>query len=62
MKTRKPKTKIITGCNDCPFCVYDSTHAECGCNLDLTISLQEPPITPVNCPLKTQPIIVSYES
>lgn len=66
MKTNKPKTKIITGCNDCPFCVRDTEQAEHYCILKSESELESfsfnEPITPQWCPLKTQPIIVTYET
>lgn len=69
-KMKKPKTRIITGCNDCPFfrrrrsgipfCKIDESVKVY--NSDKMNGLELIPITPENCPLKTQPIIVTYES
>jgi hypothetical protein len=69
MKTNKPKTKIITGCNDCPFCLWGGVNAYCIIENGRT----EKPIevfrndfdnivTPAWCPLKIQPVIVTYET
>lgn len=64
----EPKTKIITGCNDCPFWRRNRIYEwqDCGLDKDLII-YSEPPdyiskTAPKNCPIKTQPIIVTYES
>jgi hypothetical protein len=70
MQANKPKTKIITGCNDCPFVYYDINKAKffwphCGAR-DHENELETASLdiikTPTWCPLKTQPIIITYES
>lgn len=70
MKTRIPKTKIVTGCNDCPFVFYKPNKERiisphCDANDDeseLKTNSLEDILTPPDCPLKTQPIIITYES
>jgi hypothetical protein len=72
--SKTPVTKIITGCNDCPFCVYIDAIADMPsnglCNIEAddnngkytSIEMDRGNfITPEWCPLKIQPIIVSYE-
>lgn len=70
MITRKPKTRIITGCNNCPFLLHKRSGTPY-CNIDEEIKIHNSnemkgtalvPLTPDDCPLKTQPIIVTYES
>lgn len=75
MKTRSPKTKIITGCNDCPFCILSRLDMP-KCTVSNWVKILNSdklnpmhirhgaaiPITPEDCPLKTQPIIVTYET
>lgn len=67
MKTNKPKTKIITGCNDCPFLFFDHDNDTAHCAIDkqeMDIELIDIKNvkTPKWCPLTVQPIIVTYES
>lgn len=62
-------TKIVTGCNDCPFAsVYGNDSM---CNIEANnitgnytkIEMYNGNIiTPTWCPLKTQPITVMYET
>jgi len=71
MQTNKPKTKIITGCSDCPFYATSNLgNPRCKLNLRLKIYLSDQikgmsdllPTTPQACPLKTQAIIITYET
>lgn len=67
MVTNKPKTRIITGCKDCPFWRRNRVYEwqDCGLDKDLLVfrDLETyKTITPIACPIKTQPIIITYES
>lgn len=63
----KPKTKIITGCIDCPMHSMDGEMGDHTCGYDLGIIIypasviNDTPVTPSDCPLKTQPILITYE-
>lgn len=63
MKTRKPKTKIITGCSDCPFLEKNARGIFCNELGNTMIDLSGgKAVTPAWCPLKTQPITITYET
>lgn len=61
-------TKIITGCNDCSFCIWGGSNGYCAIkenNSAYPIKVHrndfENIITPDWCPLKANSIIVAYE-
>lgn len=64
-------TKIVSGCNDCPFIYYDINKQgnmfwpHCGekeTDNELQTASLDMVLTPTWCPLKTQPITVTYEA
>ena len=60
----KPKIRIITACIDCPFCEKNVDDPYCIIDsIEIYLQLDENnnPITPNWCPLKKQPILVTYE-
>lgn len=67
MNENNPITKLIKGCNNCPFNVKSIDEGYAICEVDNPYDLKaimmygKSPITPDWCPLKIQPIIVKYE-